>query len=166
MLTIIFSIITIILGVGAIVLFTQPAFGIYNFNGEGSLDGYTFLDESLFDMIRFDGDQHAYLTVAAVALILALVFAGVMLIITLINLITKATKNKSYVSARWFALFFFIFTALAGIMLAVYCNEVIMGGSWSELPIINGITFSIGWGMIATMAISLLTVIFAPGKNK
>ena len=166
MLTVIFSIITIILGVGGIVLFTQPAFGIYNFNCEGNLDGYTFLDASLFDMIKFDNGQHAYLTVAAVALILALVFAGVMLIITVINLITKATKNKSYVSARWFALFFFIFTALAGIMLAVYCNEVIMGGSWAELPLINGITFSIGWGMIATMCISLLTVIFAPGKNK
>lgn len=166
MLTIIFSIITIILGVGGIVMFTQPAFGIYNFNGDGSLDGYNFPDGSLFDLIKFDGDQHAYLTVVAVALILALVFAGVMLIITLINLITKATKNKSYVSARWFAVFFFIFTALAGIMLAVYCNEVIMGGSGLEIPVIGNITVSIGWGMIAAMAISLLTIIFAPGKNK
>ena len=167
MLTIIFSIITIILGVGGIVLFTQPAFGIYNFNSEGTLEGYTFPDGSLFDLINFESGQHAYLTVVAVALILALVFAGIMLIITLINLITKATKNKSYVSARWFALFFFIFMALAGIMLAVYCNEVIMGGDISGgILELAGATYSIGWGMIATMAISLLTVIFAPGKNK
>ena len=73
MLTIIFSIITIILGVGGIVLFTQPAFGIYNFNGEGTLEGYTFPDGSLFDLINFESGQHAYLTVVAVALILAIV---------------------------------------------------------------------------------------------
>ena len=165
MLTVVFSIITLILGVGAVVIFTQPAYGIYNFSGDG-LESYKFLDSSLFDLIKFDSDQHAYLTVVAVALILALVFAGVMLIITLINLITKATKNRSYVSARWFALFFFIFMALAGIMLAVYCNEVVMGDKIVDFIAPEGTLISIGWGMIVAMCASLLTIIFAPGKNK
>ena len=85
---------------------------------------------------------------------------------TLINLITKATKNRSYVSARWFALFFFIFMALAGIMLAVYCNEVVMGDKIVDFITPEGTLISIGWGMIVAMCASLLTIIFAPGKNK
>ena len=43
----IWGILTLIFGIGGIIMFTQPAYGIYNFNGE-SPDGL-FLKQNLFD---------------------------------------------------------------------------------------------------------------------
>lgn len=169
MLTIIFAILNIILGVVAVVMFTQPVFGIYNIK-DGGLEGLDtgLFNQSVFDMIKFEEGRSVYLTVGAIALILALVFAGAMLIMTLINLITKATKNRSYVSSRWFALFFFIFMALATIMFAVYmATDVPLLGEdgWNAL-VEQGIVLSIGWGIIVSLICSFFSVIFAPGKNK
>lgn len=46
------GIITLLLGIASIIMFTQPAYGIYNFSGEKP--DAKFLEYNLFDLINFE----------------------------------------------------------------------------------------------------------------
>ncbi len=160
----IWGIITLILGVGGIIMFTQPAYGTYNFSGDRP--EASFLDANLFDLIRFEEGMSGYEIAGSVFLILALVFAGVMLLLTLFNLIAKAVNNKSYVGSKLAALGFFVSMLVATIMFGVHAAVNIMGGDLWQAFVDQGIVFSVGWGMIVAFVCSFLCLIFAPRKNK
>ena len=88
----IWGILTLIFGIGGIIMFTQPAYGVYNLAGE-SIEA-EFAKKNLFDLIKFEKGMTGYEIAGSVFLILALVFVGIMLLLTLFNLIAKAVNNK------------------------------------------------------------------------
>lgn len=160
----IWGILTLIFGIGGIIMFTQPAYGIYNFNGE-SPDAQ-FLKQNLFDLIKFEKGMTGYEIAGSVFLILALVFVGIMLLLTLFNLIAKAVNNKSYVGSKLAAGGFFVCMLVATIMFAVHAAVDLMGADIWQALVEEGVVFSIGWGMIVALGCSILALIFAPRKNK
>lgn len=160
----VFSILALLFSVGAIVLFTQPMFGIYNIGNEKI--NAEFSTKTLFDMIKFEKGQNIYLTVGSILLILTLVFAGLTILLTLLNMIARATTNKSYVGTKFVSFFFFIFAIAAGITYALYMAKVEMSLEVWQAYVDKGIVFSIGWGMICVMVCSLLSFVFSPRKKK
>ena len=159
------GIITLIFGVLAIVMCTQPVITTYGTDSSGNFEASS-VDASVFDFINFEGGT--YQTVASVFIILALVFAGIMLLLTLINLIARASSNKSFIGAKVAALMFFLCTLVAVVMVGVYCiNDLLPGGKefWDYLRE-NGAYVTVGWGLLVTFGSSLICLIFAPRKRK
>ncbi len=165
------GIITLIFGVLSIVMFSQPIIGAYGTDSEGNLDSYDF-KRSLFDFITFDENQGTYHTVAAVFLILALVFAGIMLLLTLVNLIARAANNKSFIGAKVAGLMFFLCMLVAVIMIGMHCiNDMfaILGEGGKEIWDgfrEMGIYVTVGWGALVAFGSSLICLVFAPRKKK
>lgn len=160
----IWGILTLLLGIGGIILFTQPAYGIYNLTGERP--EAKFLDQSLFDLIRFEKGLSGYEIAGSVFLILALLFAGLMLLMTFFHLIAKAVNNKSYAGSKLPAIGFLVCMILAAVMFAVHAAVIVMKqDAWIGL-VNEGVVLSIGWGMIAAIICSILSLIFAPRKDR
>ncbi len=160
----VWGIITLLLGVASIIMFSQPAYGIYNFTGDKP--DAQFLGDNIFDLIKFEKGMTSYEIAGSVFLILALIACGIMLLLTLFNLIAKAVNNKSYVGSKLAALAFFIFMSIAGVMFAVHAAVDLMNSDIWKAFAEEGIVFSIGWGMIVSIICSLLALIFAPRKSK
>lgn len=161
------GIITIIFGVLSIVMFSQPLIGMYGADSEGNLDSYNF-EASLFDFITFKEGQSTYHTVAAVFLILSLIFAGIMILLSLVNLIARAVNNKSYIGAKVSAFLFFICMLVAVIMVGLYCiSDFCIGGqkTWDYIREM-GVYITVGWGMLVAFGSSLVCLIFSPRKKK
>ncbi len=159
------GIITLLFGVLSIIMFTQPIISAYGTASDGSLQSYDF-KSSVFDFINFDGE--IYQTVASVFIILSLVFGGIMLILTLINLIARAANNKAFIGAKVSALMFFLCMLVAVVMVGVYCiNELFIGGKdvWNAYREL-GVYVTVGWGLLVSFGASLLCLIFAPRKKK
>lgn len=160
------GIITLIFGVLSIIMFTQPVIGIYGQSSEGDLSSIDS-KASLFDFITFDKGQPIYHTVASVFLILALVFAGIMLLLTFVNLIARASNNRSFIGAKVSALMFFLCMLVAVVMVGVYCiNDLLPGGkdAWDILKEF-GAYVTVGWGMLVAFGASFICLIFAPRKK-
>ncbi len=163
------GIIALVFGVLAIVMCSQPVIGIY---GE-ALDGSFNVESSkasVFDFINFEGGT--YQTAASVFIILSLVFAGIMLLLTLVNLIARASNNKSFIGAKVAALMFFLCMLVTVIMVGMYCiNDMFAifgeGGKeiWDGLRE-TGTYVTVGWGLLVAFGSSLLCLIFAPRKKK
>lgn len=152
-------------------MFSQPIISVYGTDSEGSLDAYN-LKASLFDFITFDEGQSTYHTVASVFLILSLVFAGIMLILTLVNLIARASSNKAFIGAKVAGLMFFLCMLVAVIMVGMYCiNDMFavlgQGGKdiWQGLAE-SGLYVTVGWGMLVAFGSSFICLLFAPRKKK
>ncbi len=170
------GIITLIFGVLSIIMFSQPVITMYGTDSDGALQSYDF-DRSLFDFITFEDGQSVYHTTAAVFLILSLVFVGIMLILTLVNLIARASSNKAFIGAKVAGLMFFLCMLVAVIMVGVYCiNDMftlfggIFGGDsgqqiWQGFAD-AGMYVTVGWGMLVAFGSSFLCMIFAPRKKK
>ena len=161
------GIITLIFGVLSIVMFTQPVIGIYGQSSEGDLSSIDSKASS-FDFITFDKGQPIYHTVASVFLILALVFAGIMLLLTFVNLIARASNNRSFIGAKVSALMFFLCMLVAVVMVGVYCiNDFLLGGkdAWNALKEL-GAYVTVGWGMLVAFGASFICLIFAKRKKK
>ena len=170
------GIITILFGVLSIIMFSQPIISVYGTDSEGSLDAYNF-KTSLFDFITFEEGQSTYHTVAAVFLILSLIFAGIMLLLSLVNLIARASNNKSFIGAKVAGLMFFLCMLVAVIMVGMYCiNDMftLFGGIFGEGSgqqiwqgfADAGMYVTVGWGMLVAFGSSLICLIFAPRKKK
>lgn len=161
------GIITLIFGILSIIMFTQPVIGVYGENSEGDLSSIDS-KASLFDFITFDKGQPIYHTVASVFLILSLVFAGIMLLLTLVNLIARAANNKAFIGAKVSALMFFLCMLVAVVMVGVYCiNDLpLIGKEGWKLFKEMGIYITVGWGMLVAFGASFICLIFAPRKKK
>ncbi len=163
------GIITLVFGVLAVIMFTQPVTGYYGKDPDGS-PVVTSPNESVFDFINFEGGT--YQTVASVFIILSLVFAGIMLLLALVNLIARASSNKAFIGAKVAALLFFLCMLVTVIMVGMYCiNDglaIIPGGgkeAWDALREF-GTYYTVGWGLLVAFGSSLLCLIFAPRKKK
>ena len=159
MLSIIFSIVALLMGALTFIMFSQPLFWAY---GEGA-DGANEIWKrgSLYDAISFQEGQNALLTVGAVLLIIALVMAGVMMLLTIINMIGRASSKKAKVGAKVAALLFFLVMLAASIIYVVYSVENL--NSFSEF---TDIVVTIGYGLIISLGASFIALIFAPRKKK
>ena len=163
------GIITILFGVLSIIMFSQPVIGMYGTDLNGNLSSYDF-KKSLFDFITFEEGQSTYHTVAAVFLILSLIFAGIMLLLSLVNLIARASNNKAFIGAKVAGLMFFLCMLISVIMVGMYCiNDmfVLLGGKefWNLMRE-NGVYVTVGWGMLVAFGSSFICLIFAPRKKK
>ena len=157
------GILTLIFGILSVVMFTQPVIGIYGQNSEGGLESYD-LDGSLFDFINFEGST--YQTVASVFMIIALVFAGLTLLITIFNLFSRAASKKAKIGAKVTALAFFLAMLVAVVMVALFCiNDLFMSKEGWDFFRELGAYVTVGWGMLVSFGCSLLCLIFAPRKK-
>ena len=159
------GIIAILFGVLSIVMFTQPVIGLYGQNSDGGLDS---IDSrlSVFDFITFEDGQPLYHTIASAFLIASLVFAGITLLITLINLIARASNNsRAGISAKVPALLFFLCMLVAVVMIGVFCIFDLLGSkeAW-DLFRENGVYVTVGWGMLVAFGSAFICLIFAPRK--
>ena len=103
------------------------------------------------------------LTVGAVLLIIALVFAGIMMLLTLINMIGRTSNNKAKVGAKVAALLFFLVMLTATIIYGVYALDNLNSETITEY---SGLFTSIGYGLIVSLGASFIALIFAPRKKK
>lgn len=162
MLSIIFSIIALLMGALTFIMFSQPIFWTYG--GEGAdLANKIWKKGSLYDAISFEEGQNTLLTVGAVLLIIALVFAGIMMLLTLINMIGRASNNKAKVGAKVAALLFFLVMLTATIIYGVYALDNLNSETITEY---SGLFTSIGYGLIVSLGASFIALIFAPRKKK
>lgn len=163
------GIITLVFGVLSIVMFSQPVIGYYGKAIDGSFNVES-PKVSVFDFINFEGGT--YQTIASVFIILSLVFAGIMLVLTLVNLIARASSNKSFIGAKVAALLFFLCILVSVIMVGMYCiNDMFaivgQGGKeiWDAIRE-SGTYVTVGWGLLVAFGSSLLCLVFAPRKKK
>lgn len=156
------GIITLLFGVLSIIMFSQPIITMYGSGAEGGVETVD-IGGSCFDFINFGEHQSVYQTTASVFLILSLVFGGIMLLLTLVNLIARAANNKAFIGAKVAALFFFLCMLVTVIMVGVHCIKDIPG--WEILKD-AGIYITAGWGLLVAFGSSLICMLFAPRKKK
>ena len=95
-----------------------------------------------------------------------MVLCGILMFLVLLNLIARATNNKSYVGCKIASILFFVCMLIATIMMVVYAakdNSIsnVIDSIKEGAPVV-----SIGYGLIVSLGCSLLTVIFSPMKKK
>ena len=156
----IWGILTAVLSILAIVMFTQPALAFYTSGGGENVSSYQATNG--FDMLKFSENQNTFLTIAIIFMILTLVFAGLTLIFSIVNSCLRATNAKRQIGAKIPALFFFLTALVACAMLIIYANDVLPMADTSKLKFV----YTIGWGMIVVFVASLLSLIFAPRKKR
>ncbi len=162
MLSIIFSIIALLMGALTFIMFSQPLFWTYGGEGAGGMNEI-WKRGSLYDAISFPEGQDTLLTVGAVLLIIALVFAGLMMLLTIINMIGRASNNKAKVGAKVAALLFFLVMLALAIVYGVYALDNLNSETITEY---SGLFTSIGYGLIVSLGASFIALIFAPRKKK
>ena len=169
------GIITILLGICSFVMLTQPAFSFYG--GEGNELASWFKDlfndnltsnASGYDLLKFEENQDIFWLLGNIFLIIAMVFCGLMLLFTIINLISQSCGKDKVIGTRVFAILFFVFAFVSAIMYVLFANKIVNSNIDSMIDAIkNGeVVFTIGYGMICFVIASLLSMFFASGKKK
>ncbi len=163
----VWGILTLLLGVLSFIMYSQPVFAIY---GNATLaelgDLFGLSKKNCYNNISFNDNQNTYLTVGNVFLILSMVSCGIMILLTLLNLIARATNNKSYVGTKIASISFFVFTSIASIMMIVYTAKDNQISSVIENIKDGSPVMSIGYGLIIVLIASFFAMIFSPRKKK
>ena len=169
------GIIVVLLGVCAFVMLTQPALAFYG--GEGNEISQAIKDflnknfsgsTNCYDLLVFKDEQSTYWLVGNIFLIIAMVFCGLLLLFTIVNLIMQAMGKKNFIGTRIFAIFFFIFTLISTIMYVLFANEMMNTNLEDFIQTIKdgGVVFTVGYGIICFLISSLLSTFFASKKKK
>jgi len=152
------SVIAIILGVFAFVMFSKPVF--WSYTGEGMVENNEgFKQLNCYDILNFESFENIYHLLGKVLLLIAMVFAGLMIMLALVDLIGRAAGNKTpRVEVRLLACGFFFFMLLSSVMFVVF---------WLQKTGANNFMNStLGYGFLAAMAAALLSIFFAPSRRK
>lgn len=150
------GVLTLLLGAAMFVMFTQPLFWAYS--GEGKeLANEIYKRLSCYDGIVFEKGQDTMYTIACVFMIIAMVLGGIMMLLTLLNLIGRATGSTRLVGTKLVSLFFFLTILASLVLFAIYMRDVSEGG----LMKIN-----VGYGLIGATVAAFLSFIFSPRSKK
>ena len=169
------GIITILLGICSFIMLTQPAFAVYG--GESNEFSSWIKDffnnnitssSSGYDLIKFEENQSSYWLAGNIFLILAMVFCGLMILFTIINIIMQSAGKEKLIGTRIFAILFFVFAFVAIIMYVLFANEISSNSIQDMIEAIkNGsVVFTVGYGIICFVAASMLSMFFASGKKR
>ena len=169
------AIITILFGACAFVMLTQPALAFYG-GGEGELANEIkdFLNKFLGDntsgygLLTFEEGQNTFHLVGNIFIIIAMVFFGLMILFSIINLIMTAAGKDKVIGTRVFAMLFFVFALIALIMYVLYANQLMSTTIEDFIQTIKdgGVVFTVGYGLICFAAAALLSIFFASGRKK
>ena len=169
------AIITVLFGICAFVMLTQPALAFYGGEGDivsnairnlverffgGSMNGY--------DMLVFKEGQNTYWLVGNVFLIIAMVFCGLMVLFSVLNMIMLALGKDKVIGTRVFAIMFFLMALVALIMYVLFANEFMGTNMEDFIQTIKdgGVIFTVGYGLICFVVASFLSIFFASGNKK
>lgn len=152
------SVFTIILGVIAFVMFSKPVF--WSYSGEGMLENNeVFKLQSCYDILNFESYENIYLLLGKVLLLVGMVFAGLMILLALVDLIGRAAGNKTpRVEVRLLACGFFFFMLLSAVMFVVYWLQ--------KTGADNFMNSTLGYGFLTAMVAALISLFFAPSRRK
>lgn len=154
------AIFTIILGVAAFVMFGQPVFWAYSGVDKASQNAI-YKQQSCYDLLNFESIDNIYLFIGKICLLIAMVFAAMMIILALAHLFGRAAGNpRPRVEVRLIACCFFLFMLAAAILLMVYMQQ-----KTGQTAINSTITESIGYGFISAFGAALLSIFFAPSRR-
>lgn len=155
------SVITIILGVIAFVMFSKPVFWAYS-GAEKDILNDIYRKFSCYDVLNFEKFESVYHLLGQIFLLLGMLFAGIMILLALANLFGKASGNqRTGVEVRLIACGFFFFMLASAVMFMIY-----MAQTTGQTGINDVMTSTLGYGFISALGIALLSVIFAPSRRK
>lgn len=169
------GIIVVLLGICSFVMLTQPALAFYGGNGNELAETIKdFLNKNFtgstncYDMIVFEESQNTYWLIGNIFLIIAIVFCGLLLLFTILNLVLQSAGKNKILGTRIFAIFFFLFAVLSLVMYVLFANELMNTNLEDFVQTIKegGMIFTVGYGLICFVISSLLTIFFASGKKK
>ena len=154
-----FSVITILVALVPFIMYTQPLYWSYLGENCTSQNQYNKLT-SCYQGIKFvKGDLLQNFTV--VFMILTLVLAGLTIIITLANMISRARGKKRVVGAKLTAFLFFIVALTSCVLILIYQSKAVGARTFEDI-----MSLTVGYGMLVSAVCALFTVIFAPKKVK
>lgn len=119
-------------------------------------------------MLTFQEGQNTYWLVGNIFLIVAMVFCGLMILFSIINMIMSSAGKNKVLGTRVFAILFFLTALVALIMYVLYANQLMNTNIEDFIQTIKdgGAVFTVGYGMICFVVSALLSIIFASGKKK
>lgn len=154
------GIITILLGVLPFIMFTQPFLWAYTGEGAKGLNAIYKLT-SCYDAISFK-EGETMLNIGVGCMIASLVFAGIMILLTLLNMIGRASGNaKILVGAKIAAFLFFLTTLASVILIGIYVSQEVFIQDKTDF-----LQSTVGYGLIVSLVGAFLSVFFAPSKRK
>lgn len=157
-----FGVFAILLGVATFVLLDQPAFWAYAGEGKNLLNAIYKEGPSGYQLIKFQEGQNTFMMVGNIFLIIALVFCGLMMLFSLLNLIGRAAGSNRLVGAKFFSIMFFLTMAVACVMYVMFMKDSTNASTVAEI-LERG---TIGYGLVAAFGASLLALIFSPRRKK
>lgn len=169
------AIITILLGICSFVMLTQPALAFYGGEGDAVSSAIRDLLESVFggstngyNMLVFEEGQNTYWYVGNIFLIVAMVFCGIMILLSILNLIMQSAGKEKILGTRVFAIMFFLTALVALIMYVLFANELMGSDMEGFIQSIKdgGVVLTVGYGLICFVVASFLSIFFASGKKK
>ena len=150
------AVFTIVLGVIAFVMFSYPIFWSYTGNGNE-----IFKNINSYNILNFENFDNVYYLLGQIFLVISMLFAGLMILLSLVYLIGRAAGNRyPKVEVRLIACMFFLFIFLAAIMFFVYW----MGKTGKTDADISSAT--LGYGLLAALVAALISIFFAPSRRK
>ena len=168
------GVITILLGACAFVMLTQPALAFYGGNNDLQTAIKDFFNEHFagnttgYGLLTFEDGQNTFWLLGNIFLIIAMVFCGLMVLFSIINLIMVSAGKDKVIGTRVFAILFFVFALVSVIMYVLFANEMMSTDIEGFIQTIRdgGVVLSVGYGLICFAAASLLSIFFASDKRK
>ena len=168
------AIITILFGACAFVMLTQPALAFYGGNNDIQTAIKDFFNKQFagnstgYGLLSFEDGQNTFWLLGNIFLIIAMVFCGLMILFSIINLIMTAAGKDKVIGTRVFAMLFFVFALIALIMYVLYANQLMSTTIEDFIQTIKdgGVVFTVGYGLICFATAALLSIFFASGRKK
>lgn len=156
----IFGIFTIMLSVLPFVLYNQPLCWAYTGDGRDTLNE-VFRKTTVYDAITFEAENGILRNLASGFMIATLVFAGLTLLLSLVNIIGRAACAPRVYGAKVAALLFFLSALTAVVLLGIDMAQVYGVKAFSQL-----FENTVGYGLLITFLSSLFALIFSPKRIK
>ena len=156
----VFGIFTIMLAVLPFVLYNQPLGWAYTGDGRDTLNA-VFKKTTVYDSIAFDPDAGILNNLAVGFMIAALVFAGLTLLLSLVNIVGRAACAPRVYGAKVAALFFFLSSLAAVVLLGIDMAQVYGVKAFGQI-----FENTVGYGLLITFLSSLFALIFSPKRIK
>lgn len=168
------AIITILFGACAFVMLTQPALAFYGGNNDIQTAIKDFFNKQFagnstgYGLLSFEDGQNTFWLLGNIFLIIAMVFCGLMILFSIINVIMTSAGKDKVIGTRVFAILFFVFALVSLIMYILFANDLMSTDIEGLIQTIRdgGVVLSVGYGLICFAAVSLLSIFFASGRKK
>ncbi len=156
----VFGIFTVMLAVSPFALFTQPLYWAY-IGEDMKVLNEIYQRVSCYDGIKFGEDFSIYYNIGVGFMIASLVFAGLTALMSLINIVGKAAESKRVYGAKVAALFFFLTTLTAVVLIGIDAAQTFAVKEFMQV-----FESTVGYGLLGSLLASLFALIFSPRRIK